>query len=65
MPAYVIAARFGLLLSIAACALIVGTHSKGLISTDPDNALNEEPTSELGVESAESAWPHLRNDLTQ
>jgi hypothetical protein len=53
--------QIGLFLSIAVCALFVGAHSKGLISS-PDKTLNEEPASEeLGVESA---WPHLRNDFT-
>lgn len=60
MPSYETAKRVGLLLSIATtCALIVGAQSKGLISSSADNALSEEPASELGVESA---WPHLRSD---
>lgn len=52
--------QVGLFLSLAACALVVGTQSKGLLQRVADRSLPVEAGSELGLESA---WPHLRIDL--
>lgn len=52
--------QVGVLLSLAACALVVGSQSKGLLQRVTDRGLRVEPAAELGLESA---LPHLRVDL--
>ncbi|ULA58664.1 MAG: hypothetical protein LZF60_80056 [Nitrospira sp.] len=45
----------GVLLSIAACAIVVGTHAR-----TATQRTDESVTTELGLESA---WPHVRVDF--
>ena len=60
MPFDTTGKQVGLFLSLAACALVVGTQSKGLLQPGADRSPRVEAGSELGLESA---WPHLRVDL--
>ena len=60
MPFDTTGKQVGLFLSLAACALVVGTQSKGLLQPATDRSPRVEAGSELGLESA---WPHLRVDL--
>lgn len=60
MPFHTTGKQVGLFLSLAACALVVGTQSKGLLQRVADRSPHVEAGSELGLESA---WPHLRVDL--
>ena len=48
----------GLLISIAACALVVGTQARTLTQRTEEQGL----TTELGLESA---WPHVRTDFSR
>ncbi len=48
----------GLLLSIAACAIVVGTHARSETQRMEEQGL----TAELGLESA---WPHVRGDCSR
>lgn len=52
--------RAGLFLSVMACAMVVYAHSKNLLNRHLEYPLSSELAAECG---AESAWPHLRNDL--
>ena len=60
MPFHTTGKQVGLFLSLAACALVVGTQSKGLLQRVADRSLRVEAGPDLGLESA---WPHLRIDL--
>ena len=60
MPFHATGKQIGLLLFLAACALVVWTQSKGLLQRVADRSPRLEAGSELGLESA---WPHLRVDL--
>lgn len=48
--------KVGLMLSIAACAFIVGSQTKSVTQRVNEQGLS----AELGLESA---WPHLRADF--
>lgn len=48
----------GLLLSIAACAIVVGTHARSAPQRTDEQGL----TAQLGLESA---WPHVRGDFSR
>lgn len=48
----------GLLLSIAACAIVVGTQARAAAQRADEQSL----TRELGLESA---WPHVRVDFSR
>ena len=50
--------QLGLLLSIIACAVAVGTQGRMVAQRENDQGL----TSELGLESA---WPHVRVDFSR
>jgi hypothetical protein len=58
MVQFVTHKQVGILLSVAACALVVGTQVKSLTQRSEDRALS----TELGLESA---WPHLRLDFSR
>ena len=60
MPFDTTGKQVGLFLSLAACALVVGTQSKCLLQPANDPGPGVEPAAELGLESA---LPHLRVDL--
>ena len=60
MPFDTTGRQVGLFLSLAACALVVGTQSKGLLQPATDRGPGVEPAGGLGLESA---LPHLRVDL--
>mgnify|MGYP000846147639 CR=1 FL=1 len=48
----------GLLLSIVACAIVVGTQARSATQRMDEQGL----TAELGLESA---WPHVRGDCSR
>ncbi len=48
----------GLLLSIAACAIVVGSQTRTVTQRTDERGL----TAELGLESA---WPHVRVDFSR
>ncbi len=50
--------QVGIFLSVAACALVLGTQAKSLTQRTDDSTLS----TELGLESA---WPHLRLDFSR
>ncbi|MCS6296843.1 MAG: hypothetical protein H8K09_11460 [Nitrospira sp.] len=62
MPLFVIrqhlGKHLGLLLSIAACAVVIGTQARTVAQRGDDQGL----TTELGLESA---WPHVRVDFSR
>lgn len=62
MLTYTTMRRIGMFLSIATCALAVFAQSKILVNRPSDKSVYPEFSSELG---AESAWPHLRQDLVR
>jgi len=55
-----VAQRAGLLVSIITCALVVYAHSKCLLTRHLNQAFNSGLSLACG---AESAWPHLREDI--
>ncbi len=58
MAGFVIHRQIGLILSIAACAFVVGAQAKSLTQRVNDQGL----APDLGLESA---WPHLRVDFSR
>lgn len=58
MAGFMIHKKIGLILSIAACAIVVGTQAKSLTQQSDDQG----SSADLGLESA---WPHLRVDFTR
>ncbi len=58
MPGLVMYKKIGLMLSLAACAFVVGTQARGFAQRLNDQGLS----GDLGLESA---WPHLRADFSR